>query len=179
MSDLATHHSADLSEDVPRSPTHSTPGSPTHATPTKEGNPLDLAVPELSDNPEEIDFDSDLSGLLSDGDYVPSTGPGGVARGGVSPFVAPTLSGGGVAGLPPRLLVDPASTDDLQDKVKDGPANIGDLQDRLKGDLANTDDLQDKLKVDPTSNGEQQDSQPDMSDEASKDGERYVCVVYM
>lgn len=94
-------------------------------------------VPEFSDDAEEVDFDSDISGLLSDGDYVPSSALGAVEKGRASahPVVSGTSPGGlsgGMAsreGTPPRIQVNRADSDDLQDKpnvLQDKPSILQD-----------------------------------------------------
>lgn len=131
ISDFASHKSVDFSEDI-RFPVPTTP-SPAHsrAESRKEEEEEErgyFPVAELSDNAVETDFDSDISGLLSDGDYVPSSALRTVGKGRASAFpFAPSGHGalaGGVAGgvaskegTPPRIQVEPANSDDLQGKL--------------------------------------------------------------
>ena len=152
ISDYASHVSVDYSEDIHLSPVAPSP-SHTHSPMAsrkeegKGGRPL-LQFGGSSDE-EELDFDSDISGLLSDGDYVPSSALGTVskARGSAHPFVSDISSGGlsgGVASREGTPLSNPVSSGNLQDRPSDLQCKPSDLQDK-PGDLqCKPSDLHDK-----------------------------------
>jgi hypothetical protein len=125
ISDYASQNSVDFSEDIRLSPARTTP----HLTHSRVENAKEEAeagsgspVPKSSDR--SVDFDSDLSGLLSDGDYVPSSGVTRRPRGPVHLFIAdtpPSRPSGGVARkeeTPPGIRVDHANAGP-QDKPSD------------------------------------------------------------
>ena len=67
ISDFASHNSVDFSEDIRLSPARSRSRADGSKSGSKDG------LFPASDRTADVDFDSDLSGLLSDGDYVPSS----------------------------------------------------------------------------------------------------------